>query len=81
MSKLLSTLSITIFGSFSFVAFADPTEELQFNSKEINKEIEVSLSQTMEKMMHNLFDDKHQTLLIAKKENKALDTLEEATEE
>ena len=81
MSRLLSTLGITIFGSFSFAAFAEPTSELEFNQKELNKEIQASLSQTMEEMMFNLFNDDHQTILIAKKEQNAAEKLEETSEE
>ena len=81
MGRLLSTLGITIFGSFSFAAFGEPTSELAFNQKQIDKEIQASLSQTMEEMMINLFDDDHQTILVANKEQQEVESQKETTEE
>ncbi|MBM7074184.1 hypothetical protein JQC92_19485 [Shewanella sp. 202IG2-18] len=80
MSKLLSALGITFFGSFSAVAFAEPTTELEFDKKEINQEIQISLSQSMEELMINLFNEDHQTFLIAKKEDKPAEKEQTAEE-
>ena len=81
MGRLLSTLGITFFGTFSFASGAEPTQEIEFNQKEINKEIKISLSQSMEEMMINLFNDDHQTILIAKKDEKSTEASEKLTEE
>ncbi len=58
-----------------------PSQEIEFNQKEINKETKINLSQSMEEMMINLFNDDHQTILIAKKDEKSTEASEKLTEE